>query len=84
MAHNIVKLIEGEDGIIDNPKWCLEIRKCGDAAIFCSGLFYVDEMVDQYNPYGTVKEFEVSTTDHHSISCPECLEMIKNIQSVKI
>jgi hypothetical protein len=54
----------------------LSVTSCGDSATFCSGEYYGEG--------SGVTDFEYKQVEFDGVTCKDCLEQIKNIQSIKL
>jgi hypothetical protein len=75
-VNNLVKFIENEDGEKVEPFWHISAIYAGSPALMCSGEVY------GYGEGDAV--FEAKTVMRGGITCPDCLEMIKSIKSIKL
>jgi hypothetical protein len=77
MAHRVVKILSGDDyEKRENPVWCLIVKSNGDSATFCDTEFF---------GYGaSACRFETKEVEKGGITCPNCLEKIKLIQSINL
>ena len=77
MSHTLVKITVDEDGAdVDNAKWCLSIIAAGGSQSFCSGQYY--------GKGESSCEFKDKTVQRGGITCPECLQKIKEIKAIKL
>lgn len=79
MSHELVKILVRESGeavLPEDQVWCLSWSLAGAAATFCTGeVFGEGEGHAQY---------ETKTVKRGGITCPVCLQTIKEIKSIKL
>jgi len=70
----VVKITTNDAGEkIKQPKWCLVVNRAGGEMTFCGGEFF--------GFGGSHCEYEQK---EGRITCPECIEFIKEIKAVKL
>lgn len=75
MSYPLVKILIDDDGTkVDKPKWCLVRDTCGSPATFCSGEVF------GYGEGDAV--YEQKTVERKGVTCPKCIEEIREIQKV--
>jgi hypothetical protein len=73
----LVKILTSDDGETRrNPKWHLAVSTTGDFATFCEGEFF--------GLGASGCEYETKTSKRGGITCPLCLEKIREIKKVKL
>jgi len=78
MAHDVIKIRFTPDGEkIERPKWCLVHQLCGDAAALCSG-FFAESSASGF------EDAERKKVEKGGITCPDCLEIIRNIKAIRL
>ena len=74
--HTVVKITRDENGEDPDRGWCLVSNSGGSAVAFCTGEAYGFGEGDA--------EGDVKTLKRGGITCPDCLEEIKIIKSVRL
>ena len=73
----LVKLLTTEDGdSIYDPKWCLSVEIAGASSALCSQ--------QCYGIGNSPVHYETKAIKRGGITCPECLEKIREIKAIKL
>jgi len=78
MGHGIVKILVDDSGEIrhlDDQVWHLSVYEAGCNMTFCEG--------ELYGPASAATEFEFKDVKR-GITCPKCIERIKDIKSIQL
>ena len=76
MPHNLVKFITDEDGTPMEPLWHYPIALDGSNRAICNGLVFGEGE-------GSAT-FITKIVQRGGITCPQCLQIIKNYKRVKL
>lgn len=75
--HHVVKITHDEDGTkVDSPKWCLVMDMDGSNRTLCSG--------QVFGPGEGNAKYQDKVVDKKGITCPDCLDIIKEIKSITL